>query len=62
MLEDIRALVSRDWQVRITHVWREANRCADALARLGSEGSEALKIWGTPYCKFYPCYMMMPRD
>ena len=48
VLEDIHALLSRDWHVRVTHAWHEANRCADTLARLGGEGSEGLKTWLTP--------------
>ena len=39
VIEDIKALVNRDWEVRLSHIWREGNCCADALAKLGGVGS-----------------------
>ena len=45
ILEDIHALKNCDWQVKITYIWREANRCADALARLGSDCQAPWKFW-----------------
>ena len=35
-LDDCRHLISQIGQVRISHCFREANSCADFLARLGS--------------------------
>ena len=34
LLTHIRAILNRDWQVSITHAFREANSCADYLANL----------------------------
>ena len=36
LLNDCRYLLSRFLQTRVVHVFREGNRCADALARMGS--------------------------
>lgn len=48
VLEDIRALLARDWRVRFTHVWREGNRCADEMARIGCQENGRVKFWETP--------------
>ena len=47
VLEDIRALKACDWQVLSTHISREVNKCADAMARFGGEGQDPLKFWET---------------
>jgi hypothetical protein len=36
------------WEVHITHVFREANRCADMLANIGSEGISGFELLETP--------------
>ncbi|MCI32337.1 hypothetical protein A2U01_0053550, partial [Trifolium medium] len=28
-------LIERDWEIRIQHSYREANKCADMLANIG---------------------------
>ena len=48
IVEDIRALVARDWQVRFMLIWREGNGCADFLAKMGSEDLISLRIWDKP--------------
>ena len=40
--------MAREQQVCISHIWRKANICADAIARLGSEAIDSLKIWDSP--------------
>jgi ribonuclease HI len=35
LLKRIWKLLEKDWKVEISHVYREANNCADALANIG---------------------------
>jgi hypothetical protein len=37
-MKKIRDLLKGFWEVKIIHVFREVNRCADMLANKGSEG------------------------
>jgi hypothetical protein len=37
-MKKIRKLLDDPWEVHIIHVFREANRCVDMLANIGSEG------------------------
>jgi hypothetical protein len=37
LVRRIRNLIREEWNVRIRHVYREANRVADALASLGCQ-------------------------
>jgi ribonuclease HI len=39
LMKRIRDLLKEPWEVKVTHVFREANRCADMLANKGSEGN-----------------------
>ena len=48
MVNDIKALVDCDWQVRFTHIYRDGNTCMDTLARMGSEDSMLLRVWDSP--------------
>ena len=36
IIEDIRSLLQREWEVKLVHVFREGNLCADYLAKLGT--------------------------
>ena len=45
VIEDIKALVVCDWQTQFSHIWREGNRCADAMAKFGSEETPSLRNW-----------------
>ncbi|KAL4298891.1 hypothetical protein AHAS_Ahas17G0046200 [Arachis hypogaea] len=44
----ISELLDRGWQVRIEHVYREANGCADFLANLGAAQEQSLMVWNSP--------------
>ena len=44
----IKQWLPRDWEITVTHVLREANACADWLAKLGSSGNDQLTVWNTP--------------
>jgi hypothetical protein len=35
LLEGITRLLEFEWEVKVTHSYREANTCADALANIG---------------------------
>ena len=34
--------------MHFSHIWREGNRCFDALAKMGTENVTTLRIWDTP--------------
>ena len=48
LLNDCRYLLSRFLQTRVVHVFREGNRCADALARMGSNMVEEFLVFDNP--------------
>ena len=48
LLNDCRYLLSRFLQTRVVHVFREGNRCADALARMGSNMAEEFLVFDIP--------------
>jgi len=35
LVQKIRKLLQMEWKVKVKHSYREANRCADALANIG---------------------------
>lgn len=44
LVSKIRRLLQSDWEVKIYHVYREANKCADVLANMGCDlaGTEVI--------------------
>lgn len=48
LVGQIRKLLSAEWEVRICHVYREANRSADALANLGCLDGPQLMFYEHP--------------
>ncbi|KAK2385847.1 heat shock 70 kDa protein [Trifolium repens] len=48
LMKRIRNLLDGPWEVRIIHVFREANRCADVLANMGSEGTSEIDFFVSP--------------
>lgn len=44
LVKHILQLVHSDWDVRLCHVYRQANRCTDILANIGSEHEPKLVI------------------
>ena len=48
LLNDCRYLLSRFLQTRVVHVFREGNRCVDALARLGSCMAKEFLVFDNP--------------
>jgi len=45
LLTNIRSLLELNWEVRICHIFREANFCADTLANLACDGGSSLIIY-----------------
>jgi hypothetical protein len=46
---NIRKLLELDWEVKIAHVYRESNKCADTLANIGCQlGREIVFYEGCP--------------
>jgi ribonuclease HI len=39
LVEQIQKMIELDWEVEVRHTYREANKCADALANYGCMGS-----------------------
>ena len=54
LVDDCRDLLQKLPQVRILHCYREANACADALARLGSASLDVELIFVTPPPFLFP--------
>jgi hypothetical protein len=47
-MKKIRHLMDEPWEIRITHVYREANRCANMLANMRSEGVSGIAYFENP--------------
>ena len=52
LILDCRWLLSRDWEVHVKHIWREANSCPDLLAQRGASQSEMEVLYDT-----YPTFL-----
>ncbi|KAK2417534.1 Polynucleotidyl transferase, ribonuclease H superfamily protein [Trifolium repens] len=48
LIKRIRSLLDGQWEVKIMHIYREANRCADMLANMGSEGVSEIEFFERP--------------
>lgn len=48
LLDDCRQLVTRFQQIQITHCYRQANRCADILARIGADLDSDFILFSCP--------------
>ncbi|KAJ7951872.1 Ribonuclease H protein [Quillaja saponaria] len=48
IVEAIQKLLLFNWDVQIAHVYREANRCADSLAKLVLNGDLRDSLWQDP--------------
>jgi ribonuclease HI len=48
LMKRIRSLLNEPWEIEIIHVFREANRCADVLANMGSEGISGIEFFVSP--------------
>ncbi|KAL0004564.1 hypothetical protein SO802_012125 [Lithocarpus litseifolius] len=48
LVDDCRNMLKRIPQVRLKHCYREGNKCADRLARLGTDMEESYVIFDAP--------------
>jgi ribonuclease HI len=48
LMKKIIKLLDGPWELQINHVYREANRCADILANMGSECSSGIDFFENP--------------
>ena len=56
LLCDCRNLMERDWEVRVLHVYREANACADALVKRGTHQQHFLSLYSSCPSSVSVCY------
>jgi hypothetical protein len=47
-MKKIRNMMDGPWEIRVTHVYREANRYADILANMESEGISEIAFFENP--------------
>jgi hypothetical protein len=47
-MKKVRNLLDGPWEVRIILLFREANKCADMLANMGSEGISGIEFFENP--------------
>jgi hypothetical protein len=48
IMRKIHNLLNLNWEVQLTHIYREANRCADILANMGSKLEVDMMIYHEP--------------
>ncbi|CAJ2666519.1 ribonuclease H [Trifolium pratense] len=48
IIVSIKELISRDWAVSFVHIYREANQCADFMAKLGANAMDCFGIFPEP--------------
>ena len=51
---DCKSLIERAWVVQVRHVYREANKCTDALVKRGNYQQQLLTIYDT--CPNFVCH------
>ena len=52
---DCRSLMEQDWEVEACYIYREANGCANALAKQGTHQQQLLSIYTTCPSFVYSC-------
>ena len=57
LILDCRNLLGWDWEVRVLHVYREANACVDALAKRGTHQHHVLSVYSSCPSFVYVCYV-----
>jgi len=48
VIVDIKELLSKEWEVLLLHTLREANSCADFMAKHGARNLAKICIWENP--------------
>lgn len=49
LINRIRDLSNKDWEVNLLHTWRAGNRCANFLANLGHSFEKGLSCFDKPH-------------
>ena len=52
-----RSLLDQDWEVWVQHIYCEANKCANALAKRGTYQQNLLTVYNTYPSFVYVCYV-----
>ena len=60
LIEDCKHMISKIPQTWIRHIYREANRCADCLAKLGASCEDDFIVFSSPPVDFV-FWRLMPR-
>ena len=60
VMDDCKHLASQLPQMRVRHVYREANRCADCLAKLGTSLKSDFVVFSSPPVALFICWRLMP--
>jgi ribonuclease HI len=55
IINNIKELMARDWNLQLIHTWREANATADFLAKMGANSNEAWHEFLVPPDGVLPC-------
>ncbi|PNY05394.1 ribonuclease H [Trifolium pratense] len=45
IIQEIRRLLAMDWEVKISHSYRESNACGDTLANLGCDNEPGMQVY-----------------
>ena len=57
LISDCRNLLAWDWEVHVLHVYREANACADALAKRGAHQQPVFSVYSSCPSFVYVCFV-----
>ena len=57
LIFDCRNLLARAWEVHVLHVCREANACADVLAKWGARQHHVLSVYSSCPSFVYVCFV-----
>ena len=57
LIYDCRSLMELEWDLQAHHIYREANRCVDALAKQGAHQQHLLSDYSTCPSFVYPCFV-----
>ena len=58
VIADIKSLISRDWNVTISHVFRESNACASMLVHLGVDQNDRIRVFQEPPMRIGPLLLV----
>lgn len=59
VVKEVLELLRMYWNVKVQHVFREANVCADHFTKLGARSDYLLKLWSSSPEAWMLCWLMM---